>query len=105
MCKYINLHHDDVGALVTFFFFFCLPKLWLLVLARARIFSQPRPDSIRLLSSNGDFDLDTGVDVDNDLLDDLGGSIEATFVSLATQKKREVCRVKKKREKGRAIKV
>lgn len=29
------------------------------------------------LSSNGDLNLDTSVDVDNDLLDDLGGGVEA----------------------------
>lgn len=29
------------------------------------------------LSSDGDLDLDTGLDVDNDLLDDLGGGVEA----------------------------
>lgn len=32
--------------------------------------------SIRL-SGNGDLDLDTGLDVDDDLLDDLGGGVEA----------------------------
>lgn len=30
------------------------------------------------LSSDGDLNLDTSVDVDNDLLDDLGGGVEAT---------------------------
>lgn len=29
------------------------------------------------LSGNGDLDLDTGLDVDDDLLDDLGGGVEA----------------------------
>jgi hypothetical protein len=29
------------------------------------------------LSSNRDFDLDTSLNVDNDLLDDLGGGVEA----------------------------
>lgn len=28
------------------------------------------------LSGNGDLDLDTGLDVDNDLLDDLGGGVQ-----------------------------
>lgn len=31
------------------------------------------------LSSNGDLDLDTGLDVDNDLLDDLGGGSQAVI--------------------------
>ena len=30
------------------------------------------------LGSDSDLDLDTGLDVDNDLLDDLGGGVEAT---------------------------
>lgn len=33
------------------------------------------------LSSNGDLNLDTSVDVDNDLLDDLGGGVEAAEVT------------------------
>lgn len=33
------------------------------------------------LSSDGDLDLNTGLDVDNDLLDDLSGRVEATLAS------------------------
>ena len=35
----------------------------------------------RCLSSNGDLDLDTGLDVDDDLLDDLGGGSKTTQTS------------------------
>lgn len=31
------------------------------------------------LSGDGDLDLDTGLDVDNDLLDDLGRGVEAVW--------------------------
>jgi hypothetical protein len=41
----------------------------------------PKPNLCR----NGDFDLDTGLDVDNDLLDDFGRSIQAGFISWARQ--------------------
>lgn len=34
------------------------------------------------LGSNGNLDLDTGIDVDNDLLDDLGGGVEAVTRTL-----------------------
>lgn len=34
------------------------------------------------LSSNGNLDLDTGLNVDNDLLDDLGGGSQAVIVGL-----------------------
>ena len=36
--------------------------------------------SHRRLSSDGDLNLDTGVDVDNDLLDDLRGGVEAAMI-------------------------
>lgn len=36
------------------------------------------------LSSNGDLDLDTGLDVDNDLLDDLGGGSQAVVELLVS---------------------
>jgi hypothetical protein len=32
------------------------------------------------LGSNGNFDLDTSLDVDDDLLDDLGGSSETRYL-------------------------
>jgi hypothetical protein len=35
------------------------------------------------LSSNGDLNLNTGIDVDDDLLDDLGGGVEARNNRLA----------------------
>lgn len=39
-----------------------------------RVYPKLRPHH---LSSNGDLDLDTGIDVDNDLLDNLGGGSKA----------------------------
>ena len=41
--------------------------------------SASRPALRTFLSGNGDLDLDTGIDVDNDLLDNLGGGSKAAF--------------------------
>lgn len=38
------------------------------------------------LSGDGDLDLDTGLDVDNDLLDDLGRGVEAVWGGLLSVK-------------------
>ena len=38
--------------------------------------------TVKYLSSNGDFDLNTGLDIDDDLLDDLGGGVETSKGSL-----------------------
>lgn len=41
------------------------------------LFPSSMPQNRVCLSSNGDLDLNTGLDVDDDLLDDLGGGVEA----------------------------
>lgn len=38
-----------------------------------------RQNNVARLSSNGNLDLDTSFDVDNNLLDGLGGGVEAVF--------------------------
>lgn len=43
-------------------------------LFEGRVYPKLRPHH---LSSDGDLDLDTGIDVDNDLLDNLGGGSKA----------------------------
>lgn len=76
--------HPSCGfnRIVFSFFFFlgCLPEPG--ISAHDKRYHTLAMSSIQSfpihLSSNGDLDLDTGVDVDNDLLDDLGRGVEAT---------------------------
>lgn len=65
--------HNPIFPIVFLYFFFLVPWFGQRVPKTAFAASCPLPVGTPNLSSNGDLNLDTGLDVDNDLLDDLGG--------------------------------
>lgn len=53
------------------------------------------------LSGDGDLDLDTGLDVDDDLLDDLGGGVEAVHLTSGLVENSPFVRPKEEDGEGR----
>lgn len=75
-----------MSASIAPFFIFCLPELntQSIPLHVESLYVETIHRNLRKhLSSDGDLDLNTGVDVDDDLLDNLGGGVEAVVVRLA----------------------
>jgi hypothetical protein len=80
--QYHICHGGDCRIFVLDHFgIFCLPEPNLRSHLTKGVSHHSRPSSLfgrNCLSSNGDLNLDTSVDVDNDLLNNLSGGVEAT---------------------------